>query len=64
MHQSINLTKSYVIKRSRNILQLLLAKALIICNSEAPRTVKRNSDVSVGVETRLRAKWSGVLIIL
>jgi len=48
----------------RNVLQLLLAKALIICTSEAPRTVKRSSDVSVGVETRLLAQWSEVHNIL
>jgi hypothetical protein len=41
---------------------LLLDKALIICTSEALRTVKINGDVSVGIEAKLRAEWSGVHI--
>jgi hypothetical protein len=41
---------------------LLLSKALIICTSEAPLTVKRSNDVSVGIETKLRAEWSVVHI--
>jgi hypothetical protein len=62
MHQHTNLRKSHVIKRSRKTPQPLLDKALIICTSEAPQTVKRSSDVWGSTETKLRAQRSGVHI--
>jgi hypothetical protein len=64
MQQSTYLRNSDVIKRNRNLLQLLLAKALIICTSEAPRTVKKEQRCLGRYRDKLRAQWSGVHIVL
>ena len=43
---------------------LLLSKPLIICTVKAPCTVKRSSNASVGIETRLRAGRSRFQIVV